>query len=274
MSDNAKPHRDWIDYTDLLVKILGGGILVAVISILNTTNQLKQQEISNSLKYGEFTKSLMQDLLTQDSTHLKSDVALIILNRTIGDKDSKLIADMGARIIENFLEDKVHSDRSTMRTIISIIKERDTTTFKTVKALIDGSNANLRVVANVDETKKVKDNLTTIANNISDKDWEKVTLLQSSATVFLQINKEVEDPSQKTESILNQLKVKGYNTPAVEVVTSFKFKNAVKYYYAEDEKAAKDVQLIAEKKINAPVSLIKLTSSKARRGLIELWCNY
>lgn len=61
--------RDWLDYVDIIVKILGGTILVGVLSVLDTTNKLKQQEIDNSLKYGEFTKSLMQDLLTQDSSH-------------------------------------------------------------------------------------------------------------------------------------------------------------------------------------------------------------
>jgi hypothetical protein len=96
MTTKPSSKRDWLDYLDIIVKILSGGILAIVTFILSHNNELKQkenelrqQEITNSIKYGEFTKALMNDLLTQDSTHFRNDIALITLNRTIGDDNKQ-----------------------------------------------------------------------------------------------------------------------------------------------------------------------------------------
>jgi hypothetical protein len=266
--------RDWLDYVDLIVKIAGGGILVAVMSILNTTNNLKQQEISNSLKYGEFTKSLMQDLLTQDSSHLKSDVALITLNRTIGDNDPKLIADLGARIIENFLEDKVQSDRSTMRTIVAIIKERDTSIYNSVKTLIDDYNnkSDLSLPVKNMIPVNVKDTLS-VADNIPDKTWAKLTLIPSKATVFIQVNNRADNTLAIATTLQKTLNDNGFNAPGVEGITKFTFQNSIRYFYDADEKSAKQVATYVKEVLKLDIKPQKVNRYKTRSGLIEIWVN-
>ncbi|SEO16121.1 hypothetical protein [Mucilaginibacter sp. OK283] len=264
--------RDWLDYVDIIVKILGGTILVGVLSVLDSTNKLKQQEIDNSLKYGEFTKSLMQDLLTQDSSHLKSDVALITLNRTIGERDPKLIADLGARIIENFLEDKVQSDRSTMRTIVAIVKERDTATYNAVKVLIDDYNSRAAVVTPIKNEMSVKDTQS-IVQNITDKSWAKLTLIPAKATVFIQVNNRNDNTLALAGNLQKELNDKGFNAPGIEAITKFPFQNSIRYFYASDENAAKQVQAYVQSILKLNIKIQKVNNYKTRNGLIELWVN-
>jgi len=273
MTNSSNAKRDWLDYVDLLVKIIFGGILAFGLSAIQEIKKEKQQEIDNSLKFGEFTKSLIKDLLTKDSNHLQSDIALIVLNHTIGKEDSQLIADLGSRVvIENFYEKQADFNQRSISTVLEIVKKRNLETYKKLLGLIADYNAKARSGSTIKLVGKTADSVS-IVNNISNKDLDKITLLQSNATVFMQVNKNAENQYAQNNSLFNQLKAK-YNTPAIEVVTAFPFKNAVKYYYSEDKKIAAEVQMLANSSGLGSFKIIKLENPKARKGLIELWYSY
>jgi hypothetical protein len=274
MATEKKTKRDWLDYVDWGVKIVFGIVLAFVLTVVQEIKHDKQQVIDNSLKFGEFTKSLISDLIKNDSTNLQSDIALITLNHTIGKEDPQLIADLGARVVESYYEKKVDFNQRSMRTVMDIIQKRDSATYEALLVFIDEYNAKRRKTQISKPVGKTTDSAS-VVSNISNKELDKITLLQSSVTVFMQVNKDADSQYSRSGSLFNELKAKKYNTPAIEVVTAFGYKNAVKYYYPADKATAYEVQKLAAKKLGVDsLRVIKLDNSKARRGLIELWCNY
>ncbi|GGH12992.1 hypothetical protein [Mucilaginibacter phyllosphaerae] len=285
MTTKSSTKRDLFDYADIIVKILSGGILVIVSFILKYNNdlkehenaliekenQLKQQVVGNSLKYGEFTKTLMNDLLTKDDTHFRSDIALITLNRTIGNDNKQLVADLGARLIESYISEKAYKnkdavdrDQSGMKSVLKIIKERDNSTYLMALQLVSAYNPRLT---------QSKPN-TTVVNSITDQSWAKITLIQAPAIVFMQVNKNTIEADEKTDKLQGILKANKFTVPAKEVVTKSTFKNMVKYYYEEDRPAAEKIRALSKNYLADAITLVKRDDPKARKGLIELWCNY
>jgi len=214
----------------------------------------------------------MQDLLAQDSTHFRSDIALITLNRTIGDDNKQLVADIGARIVENFMTDKVRSDGNTMRSILKIINERDTTTYNMVMKLVDEYNSKPRNISGSEKPNKMDTAI--VVNSITDQSWAKITLVKAPAIVFMQINKNTTDADEKTNKLQSILKTNKFNVPAKEVITTYPFKNMVRFYYEEDRPAAEKVIALSKYYLKDAITMVKLDNPKAPKGLIELWCNY
>lgn len=277
--------RDWVEYLDIIIKVVVGLILAVATFFINAnntiqerTNLLKQKEIENNFKYGEFTKSLMTELLNKDtSSHLHRDIALIILNRTIGDDNHKLIANIGYSLVLDYLQNNArNADQRSMQTIITIVKERDTITYNTINDLWKTYSSEQKTVeGNSSEINtSVKKNAdTNIVSVISKEKLDKLTLFPSTATVFMQVNSSTEPIMSKARLCLSNLKNSGFNTPGIETITSFKFKNAIKYFYDDDNKSAKIIQEKMMALFQDTVVIQRQYNSKARPGIIEIWWN-
>jgi hypothetical protein len=266
--------RDWLDYVDLIVKIVGGGILVAVLSVINHNNDLKQKEIDNSLRFGEFTKSMIQEIIIEDSTHFQQDLALITLNHAIGKSDPQFISDLGTRIIEKFLTGKANRNLDGMQSILKIVQQKDTLAYRNLILKINAYNE--RLVNNVVSStvsKGAKDT-SNIASKFSEIDLDKINLLPAKATVFIQINSNDENIRSKAAELQNGLKSIGFNAPGVEAITKAKFQNEIRYFYTSDIEVAKQVQAYVQNSLKSPVKLTRLTKYNTRSGQIELWINY
>ena len=277
--------HDWLKYLDIITKVVVGLILAVATFFINTnneiqkrSNELKQKEIDNNLKYGDFTKSLMTELLNKDTTsHLHRDIALIILNRTLGDENQKLIANIGYSLVLDYLQNNSrNADQRSIQTVISIVKERDIVTYNTIDDLWKSYNAETKVVegSSKETNEAVKKNAdTNIVSVISKEKLDKLTLFPSVATVFIQVNNNDEPTRAKARVCLSYLKNVGFNTPGIEAITSFKFPNTIKYFYDNDFKSAKIIQEKMNAQFGDSIIIQRQYNTKARPGIIEVWWN-
>jgi hypothetical protein len=279
MATEPSKKRDLLDYIDIIVKILSGGILVIVSFILSHTNdlkkqenELKQQEINNSLKLGEFTKTLINAMIIEDSTHLQQDLAFITLDHTIGKADPKFVSDLGSRVIEKYLYSKSDKDPGNMQYILRIIKEKDVSAYNELMLKINKQNEALYVKAVNNLSNSPQKDTTALSASFSKKELDKFGLL-SKATIFIQIDNGDIPSKEKAAKLQAQLRQNGFNVPGVEAITKFKFQNAIRYYYSSDEGAAQQIKAVVDKLTNQSVKLVKLNNNSTHNGLIELWLN-
>ena len=284
-NDQSTARNNWLDYIDIATKLVVGLILAVATFFINTNNDLqkrnndlKQQEINNNLKDGDFTKSLMQELVARDTAgYLHRDIALIVLDRTVGDQDPKLIASIGYCLVSDYVQNNAkNANKTTMQTILSIIKERDTATYNKINALWASTNSDKHVIdeSSVKINAAVKKNLdTNIVSLISEDKLDKLTLFSSKATVFMQINNSVDSTKNKALKCLDMLKNAGFITPGIETITSFRFPDRIKYFYDEDLKFAEKIQAKIYASFKDSIVLEKQNNPKARQGIIEIWWN-
>lgn len=295
--------RDWLDYLDFAIKTIGGGILFVLTTYLHESNDLnkaanalKQQEIDNTMRFGVFAQSMIKDLLVQDqdSSKLKTDLTFITLNRTIGDKDTILIGELGARMIKDYYKAREQADTKSidtvayedeMATVANIVKDRDTIAYIKAMGYRDAYNSWLykklqhAVYLKANKSTKPANGAKTtdtesIAENIPDKSWAQLTLIPSKATVFIQVNKTSDSARVWANDLRAQLNNKGFNAPGIEMITKYPFYNSILYYYDADKAAADKIKNEAKDILKIDMVPKKLTNSKVHRGTIELWVNY
>lgn len=275
---------------DMILKISGASLLAWLTFLLNYSNtlsengnKLKQQEIDNSMKYGQFAQSMMQALVSKDSTgnNIARDMAFTVLNSTVvgGGKDSagqKMIADVGYCIISDYYSNRKNRDTtSNMKIILNIIRQRDMQTFKKCEEVMREYNGNKATISDslaIVLARKMNANDTnmSISANLSSNHLDRITLLTDSATVFMQINNS--DRRDSAGIILGSLKAKGYNTPPEQLI-HFKYRSVIKCFFDADTPAAKNVQLVLHK-MNIDVPVKQYSNERARPGIIELWYNF
>ena len=274
---------------DMVLKISGASLLAWLTFLLNYSNtlsengnKLKQQEIDNSMKYGQFAQSMMQALVSKDSTgnNIARDMAFTVLNSTVvgGGKDSagqKMIADVGYCIISDYYSNKKYLDiTSNMQIILNIIKQRDTATYRSCTEIINQYASkpviNTSQVTNIEKKFKSKDSTVSISANITSSNLDRLTLLPAKATIFMQINDEMKRDS--ADLMLHLLKSKNYNTPRVQML-NMNYKSVIKYFYDADEAAANDVHILLLTTIKKDIPVKRVFNDKARVGILEFWYN-
>jgi hypothetical protein len=107
---------------DLWEKLDAVGKLVNVVflAVIATIIKLGADNIAHSLKRGELVRSLISDLTTQE-VKVRQDIALIALNRAIGDSQPELVVEIAEIILHG---QKDLSDLSGHQAF-KIIRERD-----------------------------------------------------------------------------------------------------------------------------------------------------
>lgn len=299
-----KEEKDKPGTLDVATKIIGGIALPIITFLLvqsnnlkKDANALKQQEIDNSMKYGAFAQTLIKDLLVRDSSELKSDLTFITLNRTIGDKDSILISELGIRLIKDFYKTQkkrrtdsiqLASNADAIQTVETIVNERDSAAYKRILAIRDEYNR-LNKLDTLTTAKKLKmaeslrkgakelkaNDPTSIAGDISPELWAKLTLVPSNGTVFIQVNggKNSAVNGDWANILRGKISYWGFNTPGIEVISAYSFPNLIRYYYDSDKPAAEKLKAEMDKILPTPINTQSLINTSVRRGTIELWVN-
>lgn len=119
MTDNNSPSRDSWSKLEIIAKLVGDLVLVALtLVIANGTHK-----ISTALQTGELTQQLLSDLASADSTSaLRHEIALAALNYTVWDQNPSLVWEVCERIVSN--SDYKVVDRTYA---FNILRERDST---------------------------------------------------------------------------------------------------------------------------------------------------
>lgn len=288
-----RPKMSLNDIIDIVIKILGGSLLALITFLINTNNDigkaandLKQQEIENIHKNGEFAQSMIQSLISKDTTGnpIMRDMAFTVLNGTIvGDSNDiagkKLIARIGYCIISDYYANPNQQDTtSNMKVILEIIKERDLSTYKKCVHIINNYNDTRSLIGKKEQDKIVdklkRDSTIAISANMSNNSLDRLTLLDSDThkTIFIQIN----DESKRNDinAISDTLKKSYFNIPALQVIQG-KYPNAIKYFYDADAQTAQTVHdiLLSTKKTDS-IPIKRVINDKARPGIVEVWFNF
>jgi len=289
-TDTSTPQPPSSSKLDTIFKILGSGFLAWITFLINThndiskhANDLRQQEIQNSMQYGQFTNSLIQDLIAKDTgrSNIKRDMAFTVLNRTIvsngnDSQGKKMISDVGYCIISDYYSDVPdHDTVSNMRIVLDIIRERDTATFEKCIAVIRKYYASKNIASQNEVQAIVKqaaknDTNFSISENIKPARLDRMTLIPSKATVFIQLH---DDGDRSTAANFSkELTKANYNVPGIEVV-KIGFPNMIKYFNDGDAAAAQEIHDLLKKAGNADLPVKRVYNDKARPGIVEVWYN-
>ncbi|MCK4761222.1 MAG: hypothetical protein KAW12_03420 [Candidatus Aminicenantes bacterium] len=96
MSNDEQNVRDIWGKLEIIGKLISG-VLLALITILIG---IGVNRVDESLRKGALVQSLISDL-TQDKERFRRDVALLALDRTIGDDDPEIVVDIAWQILVN-----------------------------------------------------------------------------------------------------------------------------------------------------------------------------
>jgi|GEM_PF-6396491 len=92
--------------------VVGKLVNVVFLAVIATVIKLGADNIAHSLKRGELVRSLISDLTTQE-VKVRQDIALIALNRAIGDSQPELvveIAEILAAKVQQLAREFFHRD--------------------------------------------------------------------------------------------------------------------------------------------------------------------
>lgn len=266
-----KPKDNW-DKLEIIIRFFNG----IVITGLTVVIAVYAQKVTDSIRYGELTQRLLHDLaLSDDSVRIKSDLALITLNRTIGDKNPSLITDMAELI---YLNDTASAKERTVA--FTILEQRDSLRGKKLRDSLFKQNTDFSNKGRISNTSlpSAKPNDT---NNIIRQDTisgQKAIYMELSKSLFpiVYIQTKTFQFKQKKElaDLADTLKSMSYVVPQIEVVKKV-FANEVRYFNDDDIDKA---YIVAQKiktivKIQCRVQKLNNPNNIISKGQIEVWIN-
>jgi len=255
--------KDFWDKLDVFGKIFSGVVLAAIVVVI----KMGADDIATSMHTGELAKNLINDLTKKDEK-IRQDIALITLNRAIGDKNPHLIVDIAENI---FNANKEYVDLSG-NVAFAIIKERNPAKAeeirKKVVAFTDNPDLrkNLRSASDLTQSTSTRTEVPAQAQLIS-RVYKNVIYIQFRG--------------EKNKFIIEELRLKlnkeGY-APGVELVDK-DYPNSIRYFHQEDRGLAEQVASIARSFLKEKKYEINLTPQdlsgkfKIPKGQVEVWIN-
>ena len=121
-AERARPRKNFWDKMDVLGRLFAGVVLVGIGFILKTG----ADSVKQSLETGNLVQTLIEDLTTEGA---RRDVALIALNRSVGEEKRGMVAKIAERLILDIAESE--SDRQIYKearlyvTALEILDEID-----------------------------------------------------------------------------------------------------------------------------------------------------
>ncbi len=107
-AERARPRKDFWDKMDVLGRVFAGVVLVGIGVVLKTG----ADSVKQSLETGNLVQTLIEDLTTEGA---RRDVALIALNRSVGEEKRGMVAKIAERLILDIAESE--SDRQIYKEV-------------------------------------------------------------------------------------------------------------------------------------------------------------
>lgn len=259
---NAPRGRDHWDIVDLVARIVGTVFLGALVFIIPNASQ----RIAASLDTGRLVHSLITDLTTANE-RTRQDLALIALNRSVGEHNSKLVSEIAERIYFDL------SSRDTLqqgigRIAFAVLANRDAPRAQFVRDSIEAealrSRSQIVSPANVDS-------LSTVS---SSPQAELVSRIHQSV-VYIQFA--VERERTIARALRDSLQAAGFWAPDVDQVDG-DFRNWIRYFHESDESLARKAQDAVHRFFAARGDTIQFRVQNlggrgfnAPEGQIEVW---
>lgn len=254
--------RDPWDIVDLVVKIASTVFLGALIYIIPNASQ----RIAASLDTGRLVQTLITDLTTSNQ-QTRQDLALIALNRSVGEHNSQLVSEIAERIYFD-LSSRDTLRQGTGRVAFNVLASRDPARAQFVRdsmeAEIDRSRTQAISPPNADSA---------MTRSVS-REAELIARIHHSV-VYIQFSAEDERPTAR--ALRETLSAAGFWAPDVDQVDG-NFSNWIRYFHASDEslalRARDAVQsFFTQRGDTIPFRVQNMSGRgfKAPEGQIEVW---
>jgi len=254
--DKKSPkQRDRWDKAQIITQIISGVIFAGIAVILS----IGSSQISASIQKGQFLSGVIDDL-TSTSNRGKRDIALIALDRFLGDSERELVADVAEQVIRNLDFDSVEAQiafdilakrdhNKAQRLLDEIVSAARHTTMDTTS----GPSAEPPPPIAQKAKARVAKALERIGGNI----------------VYIQFSGE--ENRKRVERLAKKLREMGYKVPGIEH-RDFHF-NDIRYFRRLDKSVAIAIAKIVENQLKVEPKIKDLSQSgiSAPRGLVEVW---
>jgi len=254
--------RDRWDVVDLVAKIVSTVFLGALVYIIPNASQ----RIAASLDTGRLVQALITDLTTSNQ-QTRQDLALIALNRSVGDHNTQLVSEIAERIYFDL------SSRDTLRQGIgrvafNVLASRDPARAQFVRdsmeAEVERSRTQAVSPANADSV---------VTRGVS-REAELIARIHRSV-VYIQFAAEAERPIAR--ALRDTLSAAGFWAPDVDQVDG-NFNNWIRYFHTSDESLALRARDAVEAffaqrgdTVRFRVQNMGNRGFKAPEGQIEVW---
>jgi hypothetical protein len=243
MPDGAKTKDLW-DKADILGKLLSSLILgvIALVIKLGTDN------IAAAQRSGELVRELLADLTTRDQS-ARQDLALIALDRSVGDQNPRLLVQIAERLVLDttaYSSSNRAADAALSSVAFEILLERSPAAADSIKRKLDeqlvaqvASDTTLR--ADVRSSPDILAPARASAPNDAVTAVRRLVAPTSASVVFIQIDSGFQPKA--LQGLRTALEQHGFVAPGVESVHA-RFASGVRYFHSTDSLLADSVAAI------------------------------
>lgn len=263
---NSPPRRrDFWDIADVVAKIASSVFLAVLAYVIPTASQ----RIAASLDTARLVQTLIADLTTANE-QTRQDLALIALNRSVGDHNSALVTEIAERIYFDL------SARDTLqqgfgRVAFSVLASRDPERANFVKDSIqaEADSARGQIVSTP--------NIDSVGTTMPSPQGELIARIHSKVA-YIQFAGERE--RALAEGLKGELAAAGFYAPGIDQVDGV-YNNWIRYFHDTDAANAQRAKDIVERYLRANgrevqfrVQNLSPRGFRAPEGQIEVWMRF
>jgi hypothetical protein len=262
MSDGGRK-RDFWDILDILSKVTASVFLAALVFVIPTASQ----RIASSLDTGRLVQALIADLTTSDQ-QTRQDLALIALNRSVGQHNGQLVSEIAERIYFD-LSQRETEQQSIGRVAYGVLASRDPVRASHVRDSIEAEAATSRpqIVS--------PPNADSVRGTLARSPQAELIARIHPNVAYIQFAAESDRAS--ADALRGALTSAGFWTPATEQLDG-NFNNWIRFFHDADEPAARRAQEVVERYFREQgrpmtfrVQNFSTSGFKAPAGQIEVW---
>lgn len=266
MGNSGNSPKDLWDKLDALGKFLSAVVLALIALFI----KMGSDDIANSMRTGELARNLLNDL-TKREEKIRQDIALITLNRAIGDQNPGLIIDIAENI---FYANKEFGDLQG-NVAFKIIEERNKAKAEEIRkkttALTENPGLRKDLRSSPDIAQATRDK----ALQQAPQQAQLIAQVYSSV-VYIQY----QDRANKAliEELRKNFQDQGLYAPGIENVVA-DYGNSIRFFHKEDRGAAEQTaelvkQFFHEKGYQKDFKIEDYSSKfKVPKGQVEVWIN-
>lgn len=257
MNKNTSKQRDRWDKAQIIAQIISGVVLAGIAVVLSVGSS----QISASIQKGQFLSGVIDDLTSIDNRG-RRDIALIALDRFLGDSETELVIEVAQQVIRNSSFDSVESQIA-----FKILENRDSEQAqrildeiaKTVRKTISAAD-DIAGPAEIPQSPAILKAQTRIAK-VSERIGGNIIYIQFSG----------KENRGRVDKLAKELREQGFKVPGIEH-RDFNF-NDVRFFRPEDRVVAEEIAESVQKLLNIELKVKDLSQSRmnAPKGLIEVW---
>jgi hypothetical protein len=251
------------------IQIVVIGAFTAVVSLYTARMNNKLDTYKTGMDESGMIQKLVMDLSTEDSSNVKTDFALLSLERYLRSSKQGELQDYDKNMLCGFAEsiiwDRIRKKKNENEILIPIqfLSNNDTLREKELLSKIKGSETQTT------HPDKVNDSLINVkpVNQVNDTGSMKAISFLFNKTCYIQYaDMTLKDTAEKFRK---KLVAKGWYAPGIEYVEG-NYKTSIRYFHPEDNGLVASLQDLFENN-NVITSPIYKFGSRVPKGQVEVW---